>query len=291
MRRGAATASVVRADVTSPMRPPRRDDRSPAGPTRDPAPEPVRVAKLLARRGVCSRREAERLIDAGLVSVDGVTVREQGAKALPDAHIDVAADAITRLAARLTIALHKPIGIVSTLPEPGQTPAGRLLTADHADRSVDGATAARVAAHPQAFSVAGRLDRASRGLLIMTEDGTVARRIIGGAGVEKCYLVRTAEPPSDAQIRKLRGSLRLDDRPLRSMRVDRVAENQLRFVLVEGRKHQLRRVCRRVGLTVVDLLRLAVGPIRLGDLPEGRWRVVSASELDRLRADGRAGSS
>jgi len=135
--------------------------------------------------------------------------------------------------------------------------------------------------------VAGRLDRASRGLLVLTQDGNVARRIIGGQGVEKCYLVRTAEPATDVQIRKLRGRLSLDAQPLRPMRVERLADDTLRFVLVEGKKHQIRRLCRRFGLTVVDLFRVAVGPLAIGDLPEGRWRLVRADELARLRADGR----
>jgi 23S rRNA pseudouridine2604 synthase len=166
-------------------------------------------------------------------------------------------------------------------------PAWKLLTRANAFGRFDPAVLARVAAEAAAFSVAGRLDRASRGLLILTEDGTVARRIIGGEGVEKRYVVAMAEPASDGQIRKLRGSLHLDGQGLLPMRVERLADDRLSFVLIEGRKHQIRRVCRHVGLTVVDLLRTAVGPIALGDLPEGRWRPVRAEELERLRMDGR----
>jgi 23S rRNA pseudouridine2604 synthase len=242
-----------------------------------------RVAKLMANRGLCSRREAERLIERGLVSVDGTVVREQGCKAAPDADIRVAPGGLDDLAAQLTIALHKPPGVVSTQPAAGQTPAWKLVTAQRRAGTVDATTLARVTAAPQTLAVAGRLDRASRGLLVMTQDGAVARRIIGGQGVEKCYLVRTAEVASDAQLRKLRGPLTLDDRPLQPMRVTRAGEDTLRFVLVEGRKHQIRRLCRRFGLTVVDLLRIAVGPVELGDLPEGKWRLVTDDEVERLR--------
>jgi 23S rRNA pseudouridine2604 synthase len=219
--------------------------------------------------------------------VNGVVMREQGCKAALDADIRVAEPGTSRLAAQVTLALHKPLGIVSTQPAAGQTPAWKLIKRTAAYGAVDAELLARVTSDPASLSVAGRLDRASRGLLVLTQDGAVARRIIAGEGVEKCYVVRMCEPVSDGQIRKLRGPLRLDDRELRPMQVQRVGEDTLRFVLVEGRKHQIRRVCRHVGLNVADLVRTAVGPIALGDLPEGRWRVVTAVELERLRMDGR----
>ena len=111
---------------------------------------------------------------------------------------------------------------------------------------------------------------------------------IGGQGVQKCYLVRTTEPATEVQLRKLRGPLELDGEMLQPMRVER-APDALRFVLVEGKKHQIRRLCRRFGLTVTDLFRTAIGPLALGDLPEGRWRVARPEELERLRVDGRVG--
>jgi 23S rRNA pseudouridine2604 synthase len=246
-----------------------------------------RVAKLMASRGLCSRREAERLIGEGLVLVDGVVVREQGCKALSDADIRVAPAGAAHLASRATILLHKPVGVVSALPTGTQVPAWKLVTAQRAHGAVEPADLARVTAEPSTLAVAGRLDRASRGLLVMTLDGNVARRIIAGHGVEKCYVVRTAEAATDGQIHKLRGRLRLDGQPLLPMRVERRAENTLRFVLVEGKKHQIRRLCRRVGLTVVDLFRTAIGPLAIGDLPEGKWRMVRPAELERLRTDGR----
>ena len=245
-----------------------------------------RVAKLMAARGLCSRREAERLIDAGCVLVDGVVVQAQGTKAAPDADIRISDAGDTVLGGRATVLLHKPLGIVSTQPEPGQTPAWTLLRAETRRGPIDAAIERAVLAAPSTLSVAGRLDRASRGLLVLTQDGTVARRIIGGHGVEKEYRVTTSEPASDGQLRKLNGPMRLDDVALQPMRVGRVDERTLRFVLVEGRKHQIRRCCRTVGLHVTDLLRLAVGPLALGDLPPGCWRLATADELARLHADG-----
>jgi 23S rRNA pseudouridine2604 synthase len=234
-----------------------------------------RVAKLMANRGLCSRREAERLIEQGLVSVDGIVVREQGCKARPDADIQVAPGGAIQLASLVTILLHKPVGFVSTQPEAGQTPAWKLVTATNARDAVDPQVLEHIIAAPWTLAVAGRLDRASRGLLVMTQDGTIARRIIGGYGVEKCYRVRTTDPATDAQIRKLRGPLDLDGEPLQPMRVERIADDVLRFILIEGKKHQIRRLCRRFGLEVGDLFRTAIGPLEVGNLSEGRgawWR-------------------
>jgi 23S rRNA pseudouridine2604 synthase len=241
-----------------------------------------RVAKLMSERGLASRREAERLIAAGHVRVDGAVVREQGCKAAPDAVIEIAAEGAARREERLTILLHKPIGVVSILPAAGQLPAWKLLRAENAAEPVARETLARVVERAPSLAVAGRLDRASRGLLVLTEDGTVAKRIIGGHGVQKSYRVRTREPVTVAQIRKLGGAMTLDERPLLPMKIERLGEDTLRFVLVEGRKHQIRRACRKVGLAVLDLCREAVGPLRLGDLPAGKWRLASREELESL---------
>jgi 23S rRNA pseudouridine2604 synthase len=241
-----------------------------------------RVIKLMAGRGICSRREAERLIQAGEVSVDGVVVTEPGHKAPPDAVITVGASARARLDAKITVILHKPVNIVSTQPSPGQTPAWKLIRADTVRGDIEAEALARIVAKPEALSVAGRLDRASRGLLVLTEDGTVARHIIGGTGVKKSYHVRTAEPVEDAQIHKLRGEMMLQGQPLLPMQVERRSANRLQFVLVQGKKHQIRLVCRKVGLTVVDLLREKVGPFLLRDLPAGHWRLAARAELDAL---------
>ncbi len=247
-----------------------------------------RIAKLMARRGLCSRREAEKLIEAGLVMVDGKVVDGQGQKAPVDAEITVAESGAAALNALLTVALHKPSGVVSTQPEPGQTPAWKLLRADTVAGEIEEETLRRVLKDPRGLSVAGRLDRASRGLLVLTQDGAVARGIIGGNRIEKTYLVRLSEEVRDEQIRKLRGALILDGKPLLPMRVERVATDRLRFVLVEGRKHQIRRVCRKVGLEVVDLLREAIGALHLGSLPEGRWRPLASSEVQPFRRAGTA---
>lgn len=242
-----------------------------------------RVAKIIARRGLCSRREAERLIEDGQVSVDGRVVREQGSKASPDAVIEIATEGTARLRRQLTVLLHKPLGVVSTQPEPGQLPAWKLITAASAQDEIPAEVLEQVLADPSSLSVAGRLDRASRGLLLLTQDGAVARQVIGGHGVEKVYVVQTAETVSGEQIRKLRGPLQLDGKPLLPMAVRRLSDRVLEFRLVEGRKHQIRRACRHVGLEVVDLFRRSIGPFRIGELREGCWRLATPEELAALQ--------
>ncbi len=241
-----------------------------------------RVSKLLAARGVCSRREADRLIAAGLVRVDGELV-EAGAKAAADAEITVAQAGLAELAGSATIALHKPPGVVSTMPQRGQTDARALVRKQSVHGAIDAGDLQRVLASER-LSVAGRLDRASRGLLILTDDGVVARALIGGNRIAKRYLVTVASDVAHGQVVRLRRPMRLDQRQLLPMKVERVAPRQLRFELVEGMKHQIRRCCARFGLEVVDLLRDGIGPIELGSLPEGRWRPLDQGELDALRS-------
>lgn len=233
-----------------------------------------RVSKLMTNRGLCSRREADRLIADGLVRVDGVIV-ELGAKAAPDARIEIKPSGERRLAAHVTVLLHKPKGIVSTQPTGDQIAAWTLITLDRFLGDAHREASERACAKPWTMATAGRLDATSRGLLVLTQDGVLARRITGSHEIAKRYLVEVDQPVSDAVLAALRGANALDGEPLLPMEVDRVAPRRLRFVLREGRKHQIRRVCQTHGLAVRDLLREAVGSWELGDLPEGRWRVVT----------------
>jgi 23S rRNA pseudouridine2604 synthase len=157
-----------------------------------------------------------------------------------------------------------------------------LIRPENAHGRIDAEALASVVRDPRRFSVAGRLDRASRGLLVLTEDGRVAKRLISGHEVEKTYVVRVAGVVHEEQLHKLRGNLALDGQPLLPMQVERVSANAIRFILVEGRKHQIRRVCRKVGANVTDLLREAVGPFHLDPLPEGHWRLATSYELRQL---------
>jgi len=237
-------------------------------------PEPQRVNRWLAQSGVCSRREAEALIARGLVTIDGVRVDDPGRKIEAGQTLTLADEAATSLDAALTVVIHKPVGVVSAHPEPGQVPAVRLLTRE----ALWGETGAAPGPDGRLAPV-GRLDRDSRGLLILSEDGVVAKAVIGPASeLDKEYLVRVTGAVTPRKLALLRRGLRLDGRTLKLARVTEVEGGRLRFVLNEGRNRQIRRMCELVDLQVTDLLRTRIGPLKLGDLPEGGWRPLRSDE-------------
>jgi 23S rRNA pseudouridine2604 synthase len=240
--------------------------------------EPQRVNRWLAQSGVCSRREAEALIAQGLVWIDGERVDDLGRKIQAGQTLTLAEAAKARLEGQLSLLIHKPVGVVSAQPEPGQIPAVRLATPD----ALWGAHESGVTQAPHSrtpLAPVGRLDMDSRGLLILSEDGVLAKAVIGpDSNLEKEYLVQVDGPITEKKLGLLRHGLELDGRKLKPARVTLVEPGRLRFILTEGRNRQIRRMCEAVGLRVVDLLRLRIGPIHLGDLPEGRWRPLTAAE-------------
>lgn len=239
--------------------------------------EPVRLNKFMGQAGLCSRREADALIAEGLVSIDGETVTDAGRKILPGQTLTLAGAAQAKLAEGVTILMNKPVGHVSGQPEPGKTPAVRLLT--EANRVGAGEVPARDASLPPI----GRLDEDSRGLLLLSSDGVVARAVIGPQSeLDKEYLVRVTGDVTEKKLATLRHGLMLDGRVLKHARVTRMEPHRLRFVLREGRNRQIRRMCEMVGLEVTDLIRIRIGPLRLDNLPEGRWRMLTAEERAAL---------
>ena len=242
--------------------------------------EPQRVNRWLAQSGVCSRREAEGLIAQGLVSIDGEVVSDPGRKILPGQTLILADRAQSQLGARMSILLHKPRGIVSAHPEPGQTPAVRLLTRDRL-----WAPSKVIPGPDSKLAPVGRLDMESRGLLLLSEDGVLAKALIGPDSVlEKEYWVFVMGEITPDKLRLLRHGMELDDRQLKPAEVEMIADQRLRFVLKEGRNRQIRRMCELVELKVVDLFRVRVGDLTLGDMPEGRWRHLTAEERGVLTA-------
>ncbi len=244
--------------------------------------EPQRVNRWLAQNGVCSRREAEALIADGLVSIDGEQVTDVGRKIEPGQTLTLADAGAQSLASALTVMLHKPVGYVSGQPEPGEVPAVRLLK-----RAALVGDSPSIPGRDSKLAPVGRLDKDSRGLLLLSEDGVVAKAVIGPASdLEKEYLVRVTGILSEAKLAKLRHGLELDGRALKPAKVTQLAPQKLKFVLKEGRNRQIRRMCELVDLRVVDLFRIRVGPLRLGDLPEGRLRTLSAEERAALIGGG-----
>jgi 23S rRNA pseudouridine2604 synthase len=234
--------------------------------------EPQRINKWLAQSGVCSRREAEAFIADGLVAIDGETVSDPGRKITRGQTLTLRDAAGAALGAQLTVIVHKPAGVVSAHPEPGQ-----LLTLENLWRTKVEAPAGK------SLPPLGRLDRDSRGLLMLSEDGVLAKAVIGPEStLDKEYLVRVDGRIDGRMLMRLRHGLVLDGRALRRAEVEEIGPQRLRFVLTEGRNRQIRRMCEAVGLTVVDLLRIRIGPIELGDLPEGCWRPITPGERAAL---------
>lgn len=246
--------------------------------------EPQRVNKWLAQSGVCSRREAEALIEAGAVFIDGERVTDVGRKISAGQTLVLNDRAELGLGAQVSVVIHKPVGIVSAQPEPGQIPAARLLTAEN-QVGPGIAPSSRASLPPL-----GRLDQDSRGLLLLSEDGVLAKAIIGPESqVDKEYVVTVVGKVDRAKIQTLRHGLELDGRQLRPAKVTQEDMQVLRFVLVEGRNRQIRRMCELVGLDVTDLVRVRIGPVKLGDLREGKWRHLTRDEREALVKAGAGG--
>ena len=240
--------------------------------------EPVRISKLMAQRGLCSRREADSYIERGWVLLDGQPVTELGTKALPHQEITLRPAARQAQAARVTIVLHKPIGYVSGQAEDGYRPAASLIRAD-SRWSGDTSGMAWSTDHGRGLAPAGRLDIDSTGLLILTQDGRIARELIGAdSTIEKEYLVRVQGKLDAGGLALLNHGLSLDGRQLKPAQVQWQNDDQLKFILREGRKRQIRRMCELVGLKVVGLKRVRIGQIRLGQLPAGQWRYLGPGE-------------
>ncbi len=240
-------------------------------------PSGVRLSKVMSERGICSRREADLWIERGWVFVDGEQISELGTRIDPSADITISKEAAKDQAKAVTILLHKPVGYVSGQPEPDCVPAVTLITAENQVPNSGG---------PEfkpwmlrGLAPAGRLDVDSTGLLVLTSDGRVAKRLIGeDSDAEKEYLVRVSGQMIAGGLELLRHGLELDGKPLKPAWVKQLNEDQLHFILKEGKKRQIRRMCELVGLKVIGLKRVRIGRIRLGDLPMGQWRFLREGE-------------
>ena len=235
--------------------------------------EPVRLSKLMSTRGMCSRREADRFIEAGLVLVDGKKITALGTKVSPQAEVRMAEKAYQSQSNFHTVLLNKPMDYVSGLPEGNYTSAMMLI--NKANRQfADDKVPSR-----EGLAPAGRLDIDSMGLMVFTRDGRVAKQLIGPQSrIEKEYLVWVKGEITEHKLNQLRHGLSLDGKALRPAKIDHIKGSQLRFTLTEGRKRQIRRMCELVGLTVTRLIRVRIGKVKLGNLKSGKWRLLRHNE-------------
>lgn len=241
--------------------------------------DPVRLSKLMSQRGLCSRREADKLIEQGLVRVNGELVNTLGVKFPEDVTIELTQRAQAMQNERVTIMINKPIGYVSGQAEDDYIPAVRLITQE-SHSETDQTRQHLKPSHFRGLAPAGRLDIDSQGLLVLTQDGRIAKQLIGeNTELEKEYLVRVDVDVTDEQIEKLTFGLELDGKPLKHAKVKQLNSEQLQIILREGKKRQIRRMCEAVGLHVSGLKRVRVGELRLGKLEEGQWRFVLPEEF------------
>ncbi|WP_288393257.1 pseudouridine synthase [uncultured Herbaspirillum sp.] len=244
--------------------------------------EPVRLSKRMSELGLCSRREADEWIEKGWVRVDGQVVSVLGSKVLPHQKVSVERQASAEQAQRVTILINKPMGYVSGQAEDGYKPA--VVLVNEQSRWAEDQTEMRF--HPRQLKSlvpAGRLDIDSVGLLVLTQDGRIAKQLIGeDSAVDKEYLVRVqyTRPGKlpEADLKRLNHGLIMDGKPLRPAKVVWQNEDQLRFTLREGKKRQIRRMCDMVGLKVIGLKRVRIGGVKLGELPTGQWRYLRPDE-------------
>jgi 23S rRNA pseudouridine2605 synthase len=232
----------------------------------DEGPGPQRLQKVLAAAGVASRRRCEELIEAGRVTVNGA-VATLGQRVDPEADVVAVDGAPVALAAGLVhYLLNKPAGVVSTAVDPTRCPTVVEL----------------VPPEPRVFPV-GRLDTATEGLLVITNDGELTHRLTHPSyGVDKEYLAHVRGVPSAGALRRLRQGVTLDDGPTAPAEVGMPAPGVLRIVIHEGRNRQVRRMCDAVGHPVVRLVRTRIGPISDTTLAPGHWRRLSAAEVRAL---------
>ena len=243
----------------------------------------IRLSKRLSDLGIASRRQADAWIEKGWVKVDD-HIAVLGEKVTPTQRIRISPKARAEQARLVTVLINKPVGYVSGQAEDGYKPAKVLVTPQNR-WSQDNTPVQFSRSHLQHLVPAGRLDIDSVGLLVLTQDGRIAKQIIGeNSSIEKEYIVRVANTDGSAPtlspegLALLNHGLSLDGEGLLPAKVEWLNESELRFILKEGKKRQIRRMCEAVGLKVLRLKRVRVGNIRLGALPVGQWRYLSDSE-------------
>ena len=232
-----------------------------------------RLQNILAHAGVASRRGAAALIESGAVSVDGIVVKEPGARFPPSAKVRVHGRLVSSAEAKRTIVLYKPVGVLSTMSDP------------FGERTV-----AEIVKTPERLVPVGRLDKDSEGLLLMSNDGDLVNRLTHPRFEHaKTYVVKTAGRWSREKLATLRSPLTLDDGyTIRPVPVEVLSEGRdntqlLKFTLKEGRKRQIRKMCSAAHLVVLSLKRVAVGAFSLPpELKPGEWRDLRPGETAAL---------
>ncbi len=226
--------------------------------------EPVRINKYLSDAGVCSRREADRLIEAGKITVDGKKV-VAGMKVTPDMRIVCNGKPVKREKEFILIALNKPVGIECTSDR------------NNPDNIIDFVN------YPKRIYTIGRLDKNSEGLILMTNDGDIVNKISKSSNVhEKEYVVRVNKPITGEFVKNMQDGVKILDRVTRPCKVYQENKDTFRIILTQGLNRQIRRMCEALGYRVLELKRIRIMNIRLGRLKTGTYRNVTKKEREEL---------
>jgi 23S rRNA pseudouridine2604 synthase len=246
--------------------------------TRRPLNEPPRLSKQISEMSQCSRREADEWIENGWVRVDGVVINTLGTRVHPNAKIEILPAASTHQTESVTILLNKPLDEDNVQDEEGAERAIQLIRPENR-WSEDDSRLSFKATHLRGLARVSKLDAGTTGMLVFTQEGSVARRITGDeTRLEKEYMVRVEGELSEAGLKQLNFGLSLDDVKLKRAQVSWQNEQQLRFVLHESKKQQIQRMCELVGLRVTSIKRIRIGSVSLGKLPPGQWRYLRENE-------------
>lgn len=239
----------------------------------------TRLAKRMSQLGLCSRREADDLIVQGLVKVNGKIITQKGYKVTEADKITLTETAQKIQDDKVTIILNKPVGFVSGQAEKNYQSAEVLITKENHWKE-DKSPIQFQKKHSWHLGIAGRLDIDSNGLLILTQNGAIAKQIIGNDNkMEKEYLVRVTGKLIPNGLALLNHGLSLDGEKLKPAKVIWQNDDQLNFILKQGKKRQIRRMCEFVGLQVTGLKRVRIGNIKLANLPKGKWRYLGEDEV------------
>lgn len=226
----------------------------------------MRLAKYIADSGYCSRRKAEELILAGLVEIAGKTALISDS-VNPDIDIVSVNGELLSAGSKIYIMLNKPAGYLSSC-QPGREKGKSVL---------------ELVKIPQRVFPVGRLDRDSRGLLLLTNDGDLTFRLTHPSfEKEKEYIILTDSPFSENNLQLLEDGICLNNTNCRFHRIERLEMNRYRVILKQGVKRQIRLMAKAVGKKILDLQRVRIAGLELGDLPEGKWKYLSLNEINQL---------
>lgn len=241
--------------------------------------ERVRLSKRMSELGLCSRREADEWIPKGWVKVNGIVIDALGSKVNPGDKIELDPRALNNQKGKMSIILNKPVGYVSHKTDDDyQTATSLLKNENKFHESVEGPFLNRD--NTLGLAPVGRLDIDSKGLILFTQDGRIAKHIIGeDSEIEKEYIVKVDNKIHPSIPAKLKQGLKLDDKELKPAKVKIINDYTFNIILTEGKKRQIRRMCELVGLKVTSLKRVRIGKIKLGTLPEGQWRFLNENEV------------